>query len=48
MKLKYPDIVLLMEHGYRYRFFGKDADVWLDYTILDYIRLSFYFSYVLV
>jgi DNA mismatch repair protein MSH3 len=27
MKLKYPDIVLLMEHGYRYRFFGKDADV---------------------
>ncbi|KAJ3693010.1 hypothetical protein LUZ60_012105 [Juncus effusus] len=27
LKRKYPDVVLMVEVGYRYRFFGEDADV---------------------
>lgn len=27
LKEKYPDVILMIEVGYRYRFFGQDADV---------------------
>ncbi|GMH18403.1 hypothetical protein Nepgr_020244 [Nepenthes gracilis] len=27
LKNKYPDVLLMIEVGYRYRFFGKDADI---------------------
>jgi DNA mismatch repair ATPase MutS len=27
IKLKNPKVVLMTEHGYRYRFFGEDAEV---------------------
>ena len=27
VKSKYPDVILLVECGYRYRFFGEDAEV---------------------
>lgn len=27
MKAKYPDAVLLVECGYKYRFFGEDAEI---------------------
>ena len=30
VKSKYPDVILLVECGYRYRFFGEDAEVCND------------------
>lgn len=48
LKEKYPDTLLFVECGYKYRFFGEDAEVCIVYVLAIKIVLFFFFTFFMV